>query len=203
MPGGSPSGVRVSPAHRATRVRGVTPGQGLHADAALDGEDPVQPGRDQQALHLRRYTAQHQPSAAAAGPPVGSHDHTESGGVPGVQFGQVQHQVADAVVDGRVQDRTGVRRAADVEAAPDDQLDVVAPDVHMRSPACVFFVVSSALRSPRRGCASRPYVVISRRYQVLQPLTGRNDRRLPPVSEPIPNSPRRVMFPGLMRPQCL
>jgi hypothetical protein len=42
--------------------------------------------------------------------------------------------VADSVVDGRVQDRTGVRRAAYVEAAPDDQLDVVAPDVHMRSP---------------------------------------------------------------------
>ncbi|GLW44422.1 hypothetical protein Stsp02_00840 [Streptomyces sp. NBRC 14336] len=29
-----------------------------------------------------------------------------------------------------MQDRTGVRRAADVEAAPDDQLGVVAPDVH-------------------------------------------------------------------------
>ncbi len=94
----------------------------------------MQPGGHQQALHLRRYVAQYQAPAAAAGPSVGPHDHAESGGVPGVQFGQVQHQVADAVVDGRMKDRTGVRRAADVEAAPDDQLGVVAPDVHMRSP---------------------------------------------------------------------
>ena len=65
---------------------------------------------------------------------MGPHDHPESGGVPELQLGQVEHQIADSVVDGRVQDRTGVRRAADVEAAPDDQLDVVAPDVHMRSP---------------------------------------------------------------------
>jgi hypothetical protein len=36
-----------------------------------------------------------------------------------------------------VQDRTGVRRAADGEAAPDDQPGVVALDVHMRSPICV------------------------------------------------------------------
>lgn len=71
---------------------------------------------------------------AATGPAVRPHDHPEPGGVPGIQLGQVEHQVADSVVDGRVQDRTGVRRAADVEAAPDDQLGVVAPDVHMRSP---------------------------------------------------------------------
>ncbi len=94
----------------------------------------MQPGGHEQALHLRRYVAQHQAAAAAAGPSMGSHDHAEAGGVPGVELGQVQHQIADSVVDGRVQDRTGVRRAADVEAAPDDQLDVVAPDVHMRSP---------------------------------------------------------------------
>ncbi|GGS27704.1 hypothetical protein GCM10010238_15620 [Streptomyces griseoviridis] len=39
-----------------------------------------------------------------------------------------------------MQDRTGVRRAADVEAAPDGQLGVIAPDVHMRSP-CVRLVL--------------------------------------------------------------
>ena len=89
----------------------------------------MQPGGHQQALHLRWYVAQHEPSAAPPAPPVGSHDHPEPGGVPGLQLGQVQHEVADACVDGRVQDRTGVRRAAYVEAAPDDQLGVVALDV--------------------------------------------------------------------------
>ncbi|MGW0103419.1 hypothetical protein, partial [Nocardia sp. NPDC003354] len=39
---------------------------------------------------------------------------------------------------------------------PDDQLDVVAPDVHMRSPACVFFVVFFvlALRCARCGLSA-------------------------------------------------
>lgn len=72
--------------------------------------------------------------AASPGAPVDAHDHPESGGVPRIEFGQVEHQIADTVIDSRVQDRTGVRRAANVEAAPDDQLDVVAPDMHMRSP---------------------------------------------------------------------
>jgi hypothetical protein len=47
-----------------------------------------------------------------------------------------------------VQDRTGVRRAADVEAAPDDQLDVVAPDVHMRSRECSDFPTDSTTDCP-------------------------------------------------------
>ncbi|GHB48485.1 hypothetical protein GCM10010347_17920 [Streptomyces cirratus] len=44
-----------------------------------------------------------------------------------------------AAVEGRVEGRTGVRRAAHVEAAPDNEFGVVAPDVHMcsRSPAYV------------------------------------------------------------------
>ncbi|GAA3239856.1 hypothetical protein Slala03_07000 [Streptomyces lavendulae subsp. lavendulae] len=40
-----------------------------------------------------------------------------------------------AVVEGGVQDRTGVRRAAHVEATPDSEFGVVAPDVHVCSPA--------------------------------------------------------------------
>ena len=119
---------RVSPVARFTPGRAVTPaiatshaGQGLHSDAPFDRQDPVQPGGHEQPLHLRRHAAQHQAAAAAAGPPVGTHDHPEPGGVPGVECGQIEHQVACSVVDGRVQDRTGVRRAADVEAAPDDQ----------------------------------------------------------------------------------
>ncbi|GLV95914.1 hypothetical protein Slala04_73670 [Streptomyces lavendulae subsp. lavendulae] len=38
-----------------------------------------------------------------------------------------------AVVEGGVEGRTGVRRAAHVEAAPDSEFGVVAPDVHVYS----------------------------------------------------------------------
>ncbi len=92
--------------------------QGIGGDPALDRQDAVQPGGHQEPLHLRRDSAQHEPTSGPAGPAVGPHDDAESGGVPGIQLGQVQHQIAGSVVDGRVEDRTGVRRASDVEAAP-------------------------------------------------------------------------------------
>lgn len=41
-------------------------GKRLHPDTALDGQDAVQPGGHEQALHLRRHAAQHQAAAAAA-----------------------------------------------------------------------------------------------------------------------------------------
>ncbi|EDY63429.1 conserved hypothetical protein [Streptomyces pristinaespiralis ATCC 25486] len=63
-----------------------------------------------------------------------------------------------------MQDRTGVRRAADVEAAPDDQLGMVAPDVHMRSP--------SVLTVPRVGPVSTVRLTVLRFFSVLQQLTA-------------------------------
>ncbi|GGV93861.1 hypothetical protein GCM10015535_57770 [Streptomyces gelaticus] len=72
-----------------------------------------------------------------------------------------------------MQGRTGVRRASDVEAAPDDQLGVVAPDVHMRSPEML------------RGKV-RPSVLS------LPQLTAAETGKFPSVSEPIPNSLRGV-----------
>ena len=106
---------------------------------------------------------------------MGAHDDTESGRVPGVEFGQVQDQVTAAGVDRRVQGRTGVRRAADVEAAPDDQLGVVAPDVHSHSPGS-----AGGAPVPDGRDGADPYVFTQ--------LTVRRKEKLPSVSEPIPNS---------------
>ncbi|GGR48748.1 hypothetical protein GCM10010251_77220 [Streptomyces aurantiogriseus] len=62
-----------------------------------------------------------------------------------------------------MQDRTGVRRAADVEAAPDDQLDVVAPDVHS-APLSVRLVLRGVMSGVASSdCVKRPEVAVCER----------------------------------------
>ncbi|GKQ39888.1 hypothetical protein ALMP_64150 [Streptomyces sp. A012304] len=62
-----------------------------------------------------------------------------------------------------MQDRTGVRRAADVEAAPDDQLDVVAPDVHS-APLSVRLVLRGVLSGVASSdCVKRSEVAVCER----------------------------------------
>ncbi|GAA3003198.1 hypothetical protein JCM13580A_19710 [Streptomyces drozdowiczii] len=73
-----------------------------------------------------------------------------------------------------MQDRTGVRRASDVEAAPDDQLGVVAPDVHMRSPGMLRGPVrlSETVSAPT-DCGSDRVVAVCKRTDTQ--FTPRSD----------------------------
>ncbi|GGO92730.1 hypothetical protein GCM10012280_43570 [Wenjunlia tyrosinilytica] len=93
----------------------------------------MEPGGDEQALHLRGHGAQDERAVAAAGPAVRSHDDAESGGVPRVELAEVEYEVPLARVDRGVQDGAGVRGAPDIEAASYGEHGVVAPDMHSRS----------------------------------------------------------------------
>jgi hypothetical protein len=93
----------------------------------------MQAGRDQQSLHLRRHTSQHETAVHPARTAVRLHDHSEARGIPRVQCGQIKHKVSAARINRSMEDRTGVRRAPYVEASPDGELSVVALDMHAHS----------------------------------------------------------------------
>ncbi len=101
----------------------------------------MQPGGHQEALELGRDGAEHQSAPDPAGPAVGAHDHAQTGGVPELQPAEVEHEVAEAAVDGLVQPRPRVGGGTHVEAAFEGQRHVVAGDAHAlllrgAGPAC-------------------------------------------------------------------
>src|SRR3954471_22533347 len=69
------------------------------ADGAVDDENPVQPGREQQPLDALRHPHEDEAAPEPISPPVCPDEYAEARGVDELDATEIDLQVLDAVVD--------------------------------------------------------------------------------------------------------